>query len=176
MSHDGKDLVQILEDHPRDDMFQISVPELYDIAIGVLQLQERRRLRLFMRRDVYGRSMSCLVYLPRDRYNTDVRLKMRAILLETLHGMSIEDTFRVAESVLARVHFVVRLTPESPPSSTLLRSSGSSSSRPAPGKTTSMTRSRLSSATTRKPRSMRVYRGCLPRGLQGGFLGRRRCP
>ena len=56
LSHNGKDLVQILEDHPRDDMFQISVPELYDIAIGVLQLQERRRLRLFMRRDVYGRS------------------------------------------------------------------------------------------------------------------------
>ncbi len=113
-SHNGKDLLNILEDHPRDDMFQISVPELYDVAIGVLQLQERRRLRLFMRRDVYGRLVSCLVYLPRDRYNTDVRLKMRAILLETLHGAAVEDTFRVAESVLARVHFVVRLTPESP--------------------------------------------------------------
>ena len=95
-------------------MFQISVPELYDTAIGVLHLQERRRLRLFMRRDVYGRFVSCLVYLPRDRYNTEVRLKMRAILLEALGGSSIEDTFRVAESVLARVHFVVRLDAAQP--------------------------------------------------------------
>jgi glutamate dehydrogenase len=109
LSHSGKDLVQILEDHPRDEMFQISVPELYETAIGVLHLQERRRLRLFMRRDVYGRFVSCLVYLPRERYDTEVRLKMRAILLEALDGTSVDDTFRVAESVLARVHFVVRV-------------------------------------------------------------------
>ncbi len=109
LSHSGKDLVQIIEDHPRDEMFQISVPELYDTAMGVLHLQERRRLRLFMRRDVYGRFVSCLVYLPRERYDTQVRLKMRAILLEALGGTSVDDTFRVAESVLARVHFVVRV-------------------------------------------------------------------
>ena len=108
-SHSGKDLIQIIEDHPRDEMFQISVPELYETAMGVLYLQERRRLRLFMRRDVYGRFVSCLVYLPRERYDTAVRLKMRAILLKALNGTSIDDTFRVAESVLARVHFVVRV-------------------------------------------------------------------
>ncbi len=113
-SHSGKDLIQIIEDHPRDEMFQISVPELYDTAMGVLHLQERRRLRLFMRRDVYGRFVSCLVYLPRERYDTAVRLKMRAILLEALGGLSIDDTFRVAESVLARVHFVVRVDGNSP--------------------------------------------------------------
>jgi glutamate dehydrogenase len=109
LSHSGKDLVQIIEDHPRDEMFQISVPELYETVMGVLHLQERRRLRLFMRRDVYGRFVSCLVYLPRERYDTQVRLKMRAILLEALDGTSVDDTFRVAESVLARVHFVVRI-------------------------------------------------------------------
>jgi glutamate dehydrogenase len=111
LSHSGKDLARILEDHPRDDMFQISVPELYDTAIGVLHLQERRRLRLFMRRDVYGRFVSCLVYLPRERHSTKVRLKMEAILLEALGGTSIDDTLRVGESVLARVHFVVRVDP-----------------------------------------------------------------
>jgi glutamate dehydrogenase len=109
LSHSGKDLAQILEDHPRDEMFQISVVELYDTAIGVLHLQERRRLRLFIRRDVYGRFVSCLVYLPRERYNTQVRLKMQAILLDALGGTSVDDTLRVAESVLARVHFVVRV-------------------------------------------------------------------
>src|SRR5665213_279288 len=113
-SHSGKDLVEIIEDHPRDELFQMSVPELYETAMGVLYLQERRRLRLFMRRDVYGRFVSCLVYLPRERYDTQVRLKMRAILLDALGGSSIDDTFRVAESVLARVHFVVRVGARSP--------------------------------------------------------------
>ena len=113
-SHSGKDLVEIIEDHPRDELFQMSVPELYETAMGVLHLQERRRLRLFMRRDVYGRFVSCLVYLPRERYDTQVRMKMRAILLEALGGSSIDDTFRVAESVLARVHFVVRVDGRSP--------------------------------------------------------------
>jgi glutamate dehydrogenase len=107
-SHSGKDLLRILEEHPRDEMFQTSVPELYATVIGVLHLQERRRLRLFMRRDVYGRFVSCLVFLPRERYSTYVRLRMQEILLEELHGTSIDDTLRVADSVLARVHFVVR--------------------------------------------------------------------
>jgi glutamate dehydrogenase len=111
LSHSGKDLLQILEDYPRDELFQISAPELYDTAIGVLHLQERRRLRLFVRRDVFGRFVSCLVYLPRERYNTQVRLKMQAILLDALGGLSVDDTLRVAESVLARVLFVVRLDP-----------------------------------------------------------------
>ena len=112
-SHSGKDLLQILEDLPRDEMFQTSLPELYETAIGVLHLQERRRLRLFMRRDVYGRFVSCLVYLPRERYSTQVRLRMQDILLEALGGTSIDDTLRVAESVLARVHFVVRTNKDS---------------------------------------------------------------
>jgi glutamate dehydrogenase len=110
-SHSGKDLVQILEDLPRDEMFQITVPELYETAIGVLHLQERRQLRLFMRRDVYGRFVSCLVYLPRERHSTAVRLKMQAILLKALGGISVDDSLRVAESVLARVHFVVHVDP-----------------------------------------------------------------
>ena len=69
-SHDGKDLMEILETYPRDELFQISVDELLPIALAVLHLQERRQTRLFLRRDVYGRFMSCLVYLPRDRYTT----------------------------------------------------------------------------------------------------------
>ena len=108
-SHSGKDLLQILEDLPREEMFQTTLPELYETAIGVLHLQERRRLRLFMRRDVYGRFVSCLVYLPRERYSTQVRLRMQEILLEALHGTSVDNTLRVADSVLARVHFVVRV-------------------------------------------------------------------
>ena len=69
-SHSGKELLDILETYPRDELFQTSVDELCPSSIGVLRLQERRQLRLFLRRDAYGRYISCLVYLPRDRYTT----------------------------------------------------------------------------------------------------------
>ncbi|GAA4990529.1 NAD-glutamate dehydrogenase [Yinghuangia aomiensis] len=108
-SHDGRDLLQILETYPRDDLFQISVPELYDIVISVLHLQERRRLRLFLRKDEYGRFYSALVFLPRDRYTTEVRLKMQDILLRELGGATIDFTAHSTESVLARLHFTVRV-------------------------------------------------------------------
>ncbi|HVB27266.1 MAG TPA: NAD-glutamate dehydrogenase domain-containing protein, partial [Mycobacteriales bacterium] len=109
VSHSGKDLIRILETYPRDELFQISVDDLAPTAVGVLHLQERRQLRLFVRRDDYGRFLSCLVYLPRDRYTTAVRERLQAILLASLGGASVEYTAYVTESVLARLHFVVRM-------------------------------------------------------------------
>src|SRR5690606_39630489 len=76
-SYDGQDLIEILESYPRDELFQISVDDLLHIALGVLRLRERRQLRLFLRKDLYGRYMSCMVYLPRDRYTTEVRLRIQ---------------------------------------------------------------------------------------------------
>ncbi len=111
-SHSGKDLLAILETYPRDELFQISTDDLEATAIAVLHLQERRQLRLFLRRDDYGRFMSCMVYLPRDRYTTHVRQDMEAILLEAFEGSSIDYTALVSESVLARLHFVVRVDPD----------------------------------------------------------------
>ncbi len=108
-SHSGKDLLEILETYPRDELFQTDVNDLYDISISVLHLQERRRTRLFLRRDDYGRYMSCLIYLPRDRYTTQMRLRMEEILREAFDGESVDYTTRVSESVLARLHFVVRV-------------------------------------------------------------------
>ena len=108
-SHDGKNLLELLENYPRDELFQISVAELLPIVMAVLALQERRQTRLFLRRDVYGRFMSCLVYLPRDRYTTDVRLEIARILQEAFGGVTVDYTARVTESVLARLHFVVRV-------------------------------------------------------------------
>ena len=110
-SHSGKDLLQILETYPRDELFQISVDDLAETGTSVLHLQERRQLRLFLRRDDYGRFMSCMVYLPRDRYTTHVRQAMEAILLEAFDGDTIDYTALVSESVLARLHFVVRVPP-----------------------------------------------------------------
>ncbi|MBA2717137.1 MAG: NAD-glutamate dehydrogenase, partial [Propionibacteriales bacterium] len=107
-SHSGKALMDILETYPRDELFQTSVEELLPVAEAVLRLQERRQLRFFARRDTYGRYLSCLVFLPRDRYTTQVRERIQDILKSTLGADSIDYTARVSESVLARLHFVVR--------------------------------------------------------------------
>ncbi len=108
MSHAGKALMDVLETYPRDELFQTSVEELVPIASQVMYTRERRQLKLFVRRDIYGRFLSCLVYLPRDRYNTTVRERIAAILKEQLHGDSVEYTAHVGESFAARLHFVVR--------------------------------------------------------------------
>ena len=79
-SHDGKALPHILDTYPRDELFQIAEDELFDIAIGILNLQERQRIALFVRRDPFERFVSCLVYVPRDRYDTDLRQRFAAIL------------------------------------------------------------------------------------------------
>ncbi|HEX6337193.1 MAG TPA: NAD-glutamate dehydrogenase [Jiangellaceae bacterium] len=108
-SHSGKDLLQVLETFPRDELFQTPVDELAELAMAVVHLQERRQLRVFVRADEYGRFLSFLVYLPRDRYNTEVRERIQRILLNSSDGKSIDFTARIGESRLARVHFVVRM-------------------------------------------------------------------
>ena len=108
MSHSGKALMDVLETYPRDELFQTPVDDLVPITDAVVHLKERRQLRLFVRRDVYGRYLSCLVFLPRDRYTTQVRERMMNILLKAFDGSGIDYTARVTESVLARLHFVVR--------------------------------------------------------------------
>ena len=113
-SHDGKDLVEILEDFPREELFEISAEELTPIALGVLRLSERKQTRLFLRRDRYGRYMSCLLYLPRDRYTTKVRLRAQDILKTELHGVSEDYSAILGDSALARLYVVVRGKPGRP--------------------------------------------------------------
>ena len=108
-SHSGKDLLEVMESYPRDELFQIDPDELLQTATAVLHVQERRKTKVFLRGDVYGRFVSCLVYLPRDRYNTTVRLKMEAILRRAFSAESVDFTTRVSESTMARLHFVVRV-------------------------------------------------------------------
>src|SRR5499427_4858506 len=110
-SHDSKDLTEILEAYPREELFQISADELTPIALGVLHLRSHPRPRLFLRKDVYGRFMSCVVYLPRDRYTTAVRLRTQEILREALNGETVEYSATVGESPLARLLVVVRAKP-----------------------------------------------------------------
>ena len=107
-SHGAKAIMDVLDTYPRDELFQASVDELAPMVERIARLRERRQVRAFLRRDRYGRYLSCMVYLPRDRYTTQVRQKMEQVLLDDLGGESIDYTARVGDSVLARLHFVVR--------------------------------------------------------------------
>ncbi|MSW44114.1 MAG: NAD-glutamate dehydrogenase, partial [Actinobacteria bacterium] len=110
-SHSAKDLRQFLETYPRDELFQTQPEQLIEIASSVMHLLERRQTKLYLRVDDYGRFVSCIVYLPRDRYTTPVRLRVERLLREALGGVSVDYTALVTESVLARLHYVVRVAP-----------------------------------------------------------------
>ncbi|MGH3090533.1 MAG: NAD-glutamate dehydrogenase domain-containing protein, partial [Rubrobacteraceae bacterium] len=110
-SHYEKALVEVFETYPRDQLLQTPESELYEISMGILQLQERQRVRLFVRRDTYGRFLSCLVFVPRDRFDTEARLRIQAILKEEFDGESEDFSIRFSESVLARLHFIIYTDP-----------------------------------------------------------------
>src|SRR5690606_36609 len=90
-SHRGRSLQHILETLPRDDLFQASVDELRAIGYGLLALQARHRVKLFCRRETFGRFYSCLVYLPRDQYNSRARRAVENILQRGLRGHAVES-------------------------------------------------------------------------------------
>ncbi|MBO0813115.1 MAG: NAD-glutamate dehydrogenase, partial [Microlunatus sp.] len=108
-SHGAKAMLDVLNGYPRDELFQASINELAPTIERISRLKERRQVRVFTRRDSYGRYLSCLVYFPRDRYTTAVRNRMEQVLVDFLGGGSIDYTTKVSESVLARLHFVVRM-------------------------------------------------------------------
>lgn len=110
-SYSGRALMNTLESLPRDELFHANDEELLALALGVLQLRERQRIRLFARCDGYGQFVSILVYVPRDRYNTHVRKKMSAVICEMLKADNIDFNIEFSESMFARVHFTVH-TPE----------------------------------------------------------------
>jgi len=108
----GKELDQILTVYPRDELFQMEADELLEVATSILYIQERRRIRLFMREDVYGEFVTCLVFVPRELYCTELRQDMERVIGDMLGAQGIEFTTYFSESVLARTQFTVRVTPE----------------------------------------------------------------
>ncbi|MFW6175359.1 MAG: NAD-glutamate dehydrogenase, partial [Acidobacteriota bacterium] len=110
-SHDGKALLHILETFPRDELFQVSERRLFEISLGILQLQERQRIALFVRKDPFERFVSSLVYVPRDRYNTELRLSVQDVLEGAFQGDVTAHYTQVTDSPLARVHYIVKTTP-----------------------------------------------------------------
>jgi len=106
--HAWKSLLHILETLPRDEVFQASSTELLTIAMGVLDLQERQTVRLFIRRERFGRFFSCLVYIPRDHWNTENREKIQFILKRALKGDRLDYMIQLSDSALARLHVIIR--------------------------------------------------------------------
>jgi glutamate dehydrogenase len=113
-THDGRALWNILETYPRDELFQLPVEELHEVATRILALQERKQVRLFARHDPFGRFVSCLVFLPRDRYSALVQERIVDVLMDAYGGESHETDVLLGDSVLARVHVVVFRRPDAP--------------------------------------------------------------
>ncbi|MEE9140003.1 MAG: NAD-glutamate dehydrogenase domain-containing protein, partial [Alphaproteobacteria bacterium] len=110
-SHDGKALLHILETFPRDELFQASEDELFETSLGILQLQERQRIALFVRRDPFERYVTCLVFVPRDRYDTGLRRRFQGILESAFDGTASAFYTQLSDDPLARIHFIVTTTP-----------------------------------------------------------------
>ncbi|HVE49780.1 MAG TPA: NAD-glutamate dehydrogenase [Casimicrobiaceae bacterium] len=107
-SHAGKSLANILATYPRDELFQIDDETLLHTSLAILKLEGRQRLRVFLRRDMYERFVSCLIYAPRERYSTELRRRWQKILVDAFNGTASEFTVLLSESSLVRVLIVVR--------------------------------------------------------------------
>ena len=108
----GKELVQLLNVYPRDELFQIDKVRLFENLMGTLFVQERRQSRLFIREDTFGHFVNCLVYVPREIYNTAIRIKIQRILMDHFNGQDVEFNTFISESVLARTQITIKLDPE----------------------------------------------------------------
>jgi glutamate dehydrogenase len=106
--HSGKALRQILETMPREELFQATPDQLLQVSVSILSLQERFRPKLFIRKDPYGRFYSVLIYLPKDRFNTEIRTRIEDMLMAALHGDRIDKAIKIGDSPLAQLHLLIR--------------------------------------------------------------------
>jgi glutamate dehydrogenase len=106
-SHRSRALAFVLQSLPRDEIFQTNREGLFEFVFGIMQLQERQRVRVFARHDVYGHFVSLLVFVPRERYYTETRKKIQDILLEAFSAKFVDFSVQLSESILARIHFII---------------------------------------------------------------------
>ncbi len=106
--HSGKALRQILETMPREELFQATPDQLLQTSVSILSLQERFRPKLFIRKDPFGRFFSVLIYLPKDRFNTEIRTRIEEMLMRALNGDRIDKTLKIGDSPLAQLHLLIR--------------------------------------------------------------------
>ncbi|MDO1559109.1 NAD-glutamate dehydrogenase [Brevundimonas sp. 2R-24] len=114
-SHSHKRLKNILENYPRDELFQISEDELLETALGILHLYDRPRVKLFTRKDPFDRFVSVLLFVPRDRYDVGVRQRVGRLLSEAWGGRISAFYPLLSDAPLVRVHYIVGVEPGSHP-------------------------------------------------------------
>ena len=107
--HNMKDLLQVINTFPRDELFQVSSKALLDIAIGITKIRDTGTSKLFVRKDFYGRFVSCLVYIPRELFNTKSRLAIQSLLQQRLQAEDVDFNTYLSESSQARIHLVFRV-------------------------------------------------------------------
>lgn len=108
-SHDAKALEHILEKMPRDELFQATPDDVDRLSLGILRLQAKQRIALFTHLDPMKQYMSCLLYVPRDKYNTRFRLQAARILEHGYRGRVVNYFTTLDDSALARLLFTVLL-------------------------------------------------------------------
>jgi glutamate dehydrogenase len=113
-SHDYKAVVALFESFPKDELFQASAEELRRLVAGLLQLEKHGGIRVLIRRDLYGRNVSVVVALPRDRFNADLRKRLQALFLERFHGTTIDYHLSLGETESARIFFTIHVAPGVP--------------------------------------------------------------
>lgn len=106
-SHSGKALMHILEEYPRDELFQIDVDTLYNFVMEILILYERPRVRALARVDKFDRFVSILTFIPREKYDTDVRTRVGAFLSQVYKGTLSASYVSFPEGALVRVHYII---------------------------------------------------------------------
>ncbi len=113
-SHNYKDLVSVIESYPRDELFQINESDLLRIASGIVLICGRNQVRFFARKDKFGRFMSCLIFMPRELSNSDLREKIRNYLALQYNGVVVDSFLQITESNLTRYHVIVRTDQAAP--------------------------------------------------------------
>ncbi|WP_371193113.1 NAD-glutamate dehydrogenase [Glaciecola sp. SC05] len=110
-THAYKAFVNIVETYPRDELLQTSDQELAQIILGIFQMQERGMSKLFVRKDTFGRFFSCMVYVPRERYNTQLRKDTQALLKRSFNAEGeVQFNTYFSESVYARTHYIAHVS------------------------------------------------------------------
>ena len=105
--YNSRVLEHILEGIPRDELFHADADELLNYALGVLQLEERQRIRLFIRHDLYGHFFSIVVFVPRELFSTEMRIKVQNLLMAELEGVSVDLKVQLSENLLVRLHLII---------------------------------------------------------------------
>lgn len=114
-SHDGKSLKTILEFLPRDEIFQMSEDEIFETSMGIFALEAKPTIRIFARKDVFERFVSFMVFVPRERFSTELRRQIQKIIENNYKGITSSFSTQIADAPLARLNLIIRTTPNDIP-------------------------------------------------------------